>query len=767
MNSNSPSPASTVSDDEFLSQFFRDGNELKWDAYTNRSMGANTRESLRPWIEAFQANIRPRLLPRVHETSQQSCWYAFAENAKDARGLREQLTAFLGPTYTDFHGQLAVFDDADPVDHLCATRFGPFVFKLNVLSKQDRDVVAERLRLIQALDQRRPEWTLESQKPIGRLIRDLEMAIVVGNEPSAWSCYDGIRSRGRLSAHNLSFLQIRIHAAFGRWAEILALPRTDDLVRVHRPVRVTEAILTAVYEVRFRKFENSGDIAQAVSEFLERQTEFGTLFQTLKPLKDRSALKAHLLRAVASTPVRFDQIEVLSEQLSGGNDSSWVASLVDFARRHSASTPPTHSLKTSEEQAKDAIEIGDFDRAFQLLLQSASSVSVLRQAVEVAFEIGTLQVALEALQFFDSAPEDLRDKALGRRTTSLNLEELRRLTATPVETETPRAVNSWMDWFEALEDEAFLEFAADVVQAGSVDWPIGSALTLPGSASQLAHRIILTRPPTQSEIVRNAVPVMITSFLPDDRPLRPAKPIYKALTEVIIFDSSIGSDDLEALEKLAEAILQCGPNAVDGDFTHVLDIYKEAWAQRASIHHLDWAMNGVDLLIEYGVPQHANVAEFFSAVVNSIRTWPRRLESSQWELLGYLALDLDLSFMLLGLRPNETTATQTPQVPKNVIGGTSVAIYSLTERIATRAKQMIEKHFSGITFHLCHDHACTDRLRNLARSVDIFLVNTWDAKHAATNAIHDNRDPNQATLHPKSKSAASLLETLLCHVRNI
>lgn len=764
---NSKSAASTVSDDEFLSEFYRNGNALKWDAYTNRSMGANTRESLRPWIEAFQARIRPRLLPRVHEMSQQSCWYAFAENAKDARGLREQLTAFLGPTYTDFHGQLAEFDASDPVDHVCATKFGPFVFKLNVLSNQDRDIVAERLRLMQALDERRPEWTLESQKPIGRLIRDLEMAIVVGNEPSAWACYDGIRSRGRLSAHNLSFLQIRIHAAFGRWAELLTLPRTDDLVRVHRPVRVTEALLSAVYEVRFRKFENSGDVAQAVSEFRARQPEFGTLFQSWKSLKDRSALKAHLLRAVASVPLTFDQVEVFAEQLSGGVDSSWVASLVDFARRQTASMPPTQLRKTSEEQAKDAIDKGDFDGAFQLLLQTSSSVCVLRQVVEVAVEIGSLRVARQALEFFDSAPEQLRAKAQERRTTSLNLDELRRRTAAPVATKTPRAVTNWMDWFQALDDETFLEFAADVVRAGSVEWSVESELVSAGYARQIADQIIRTRPPSQYEVVRNAVPVVIGAFLPDDRPLRPAKPIYKALTEVIIFDSSIGSDDLEALEKLAEAILQCGPNAADGDFTLVLDIYKEAWAQRASIHHLDWAMNGIDLLIEYGVPQHANVADFFSAVVNSIRACPRRLESSQWELLGYLALDLDLSLMLHGLRPNETAATQTPQIPKDVLGGTSVAIYSLTERIATRAKQMIEKHFSGITFHLCHDHACTDRLRNLARSVDIFLVNKWDAKHAATNAIHDNRDPNQATLHPKSKSAASLLETLLCHVGNI
>lgn len=43
-------------------------------------------------------------------------WYAVAHTARQARELREQLLAFVGPSYSDFYGQPAEWDAADPVE---------------------------------------------------------------------------------------------------------------------------------------------------------------------------------------------------------------------------------------------------------------------------------------------------------------------------------------------------------------------------------------------------------------------------------------------------------------------------------------------------------------------------------------------------------------------------------------------------------------------------------------------------------------------------
>src|SRR5216117_2362291 len=43
-------------------------------------------------------------------------WYGFAFNDREFRALGENLTAFVGPSYTTFCGQLAVLDPNDPID---------------------------------------------------------------------------------------------------------------------------------------------------------------------------------------------------------------------------------------------------------------------------------------------------------------------------------------------------------------------------------------------------------------------------------------------------------------------------------------------------------------------------------------------------------------------------------------------------------------------------------------------------------------------------
>ena len=96
--------------------------------------------------------------------------------------------------------------------------------------------------------------SLTTVKPIGRLLRDLEMAIIAHNENGTYQIYAEVRSRGRLSATNLAFLQVHIYASFQHWAEILNMPNLNDLLQVRRPKRISEYLATAVYFHFFQKY---------------------------------------------------------------------------------------------------------------------------------------------------------------------------------------------------------------------------------------------------------------------------------------------------------------------------------------------------------------------------------------------------------------------------------------------------------------------------------------------------------------------------------
>ena len=170
----------------------------------------------------------------------------------------------------------------------------------------------------------------------------------------------------------------------------------------------------------------------------------------------------------------------------------------------------------------------------------------------------------------------------------------------------------------------------------------------------------------------------------------------------------------------------------------------------------------LDLLIDTGVHQHANLSPVLSAIVNSSRAWIRRVSDDQWSLLELLATDLALGAVLEGIRPNCDSAPSVEATSiRDALKGKSIAVYSLTERIARRFGQLAERAFAGIKIHYIHDKSLTDRMKSLAQSVDIFVVNTWDAKHAATIGIKANRSESLLTIEPTGKSSTSLLRSLL------
>ena len=101
----------------------------------------------------------------------------------------------------------------------------------------------------------------------------------------------------------------------------------------------------------------------------------------------------------------------------------------------------------------------------------------------------------------------------------------------------------------------------------------------------------------------------------------------------------------------------------------------------------------------------------------------------------------------------------TPTIVSVSLFSVSCAGHQSTGRSAAGSSK-IPIYIDGIKLQYLHDKILTDRMKSLAQSADIFIVNTWDAKHAATNGIKNNRPENTVTLEPEGKSASSLLRCL-------
>lgn len=753
----------------FLSRFFGPGNLLRWDAYVSGEMAESSRDLLTPLIEDFRNEDVPVLLPCVSESTPTTIdWYAMARDARESQALREQLAAFIGPTHTDFTGQYATIDVTDSVEGAVSERFSPHVFRLRVINNDDREKVRNQVFLMRSFRDRHPDRTTRIVRPVGRLLRDLEMALVVCNEDSAWRCLDDLRSRGRLSAHNLTFLKVRILANFERWHDLLSLPESTSLVTIHRPARVTQALVQAIYAVHLVKFDESTDVRGCIERFRDLGPSFGTLFRARGELHDLTVLKAFLGRTVAEQPVRLEAVKAIVDEFPANHHSRpWVEALSAFARSQVDSRPLTDTSTETQrfDAARSACELGDYDVAFALLLECAPSPGVIRQLLACSFEIDSLAAARGTLSFIEHCPDDVRDTALSMRAYRQIWDALTQQIV-PVE---PKAAaetipDGWIPWIERLNEQGAWSNAAGIARHGSLEWSCDEFRTAPTLVSRFAELLVSTRPPDGDSVLRNAVPELLTAFLPEGVAVREFKPIYLNLGYLLALDDAIGHDDLAALASLAEAILECAPvrsaQSETNEFEELLETLEAAWNHIAAPRHIDWALNVLDLLIAFNVRQHAPVDRFLHQIVNGFREWSRRIRRDQWELIEQLSEDLGQSELLVGVRPvNEESAEDSLSLVDQLSGQT-VAIYTLTERIGCRASEVINNRFKGVKVQLIHDKESTDRLEQLARNADVFIVNTWDAKHAATNAIDQHRSNEHTTLYPASKSAGSIIRAL-------
>ena len=118
-----------TADTAWLERFFSGRNALTWEAVTARTAPPVWLEQMLPWIAAFSGSgdRLPVVLP-VFGSDGPEQWYAMASDESGANALSQELTAFVGPSFSDFRGQFLQPDQDDDIEKALHERFGRFVF---------------------------------------------------------------------------------------------------------------------------------------------------------------------------------------------------------------------------------------------------------------------------------------------------------------------------------------------------------------------------------------------------------------------------------------------------------------------------------------------------------------------------------------------------------------------------------------------------------------------------------------------------------------
>lgn len=743
----------------WLARFFSGRNALQWDQVESGNAPSAWLELVDPWIDAFAAQVGDAaiVLP-VFDADGPCQWYGMTTDDRAAAMLAQELTAMVGPSYSDFRGQYVTTAAGDRIEDALHERFGSFVFRLTPVDSAARRDISLSLQLYLGLRSQRPPIPDRTQRPFGQIRADFDRALLVGNEVDAQRLREELVGTGRLNAEQQKYLEIRVLAGLGRQQQ---LAHDYTLIRsvldLSPPPQTLADLIEALYATYITSVESNSDVEATITAFRQHiLLAFGPLFRERKGIRSPDVLKAFLLYELAQVKpdvTRCDDIVATYPVDGSGRE------LVLRWREYISVVAPHPETDSGFEAVRKALGDENYEAALKLCFAALPEQFAYNGLLRCASELADEETTGRVLMAIAEAPE-----AVCSAWTKRDLARLQKLQVKIPTAETQiRPEADWLSWTKYVNAGNYDRPPIQILDEAVTRWTVESYASNPQVCRQLADAVGNASGEAE-QVFRNAFAHLAEFFA--DRQSHPVQgfiPIYLMLIRAVAWNGAVSANELELASGLMQALINAGP--LKQDYTEALDAYSEILAANNAPSNIDWALNAAEMLAINASPEKESRLRFFLAVVDMTREHVHRLNSIQRGMLLLLAQDYscpDLLNAFLDTQENDApdkTATQTDFA--GLIG-----IYTLTETAAIRARQFLRKLLPNARVEINADMASTERLKHLASSSDIFVFAWKSSKHQAYYAAKDARGDREILL-PLGKGSASILECVLGELTRI
>lgn len=248
---------------DFVRRFFSAPN-LAW---PNADPGSATASTLEPFLRPLsQQGECPVILPRRDSAGDApSLVYVVCWDTSHAGRVRSLLESAVAHHWCHFDGRVARLDPTDPVDGAVLDLVGPGTTFVLRPTKQTAQATFRALgRLVATIDYA-PLRQSRTPRPIGRMLREFDLALAAGAVDSSSRLLKEIESFGGISHENVAFLQVRRLAQLGRDDDLLAHGSLPTLVYAEPPRLVREGVLAAWARLHIKDFLQQGDVDSAIA----------------------------------------------------------------------------------------------------------------------------------------------------------------------------------------------------------------------------------------------------------------------------------------------------------------------------------------------------------------------------------------------------------------------------------------------------------------------------------------------------------------------
>ena len=738
----------------FESTFFGSGNGISWEKINSGTLSASEQQSLQPFLDSLRGNADVTILPRSQGV-QPVVWYVLCRSARIARFVRDELRGFIGATYSDVRIDSTAFSPSDAIEAAVVNKYGLNAFKFEVpfaLRKSAR----ERLAMYLALRVERPNRLTLLIRAAGQILKDFEYALLAGNVQSASALIAELRKGGYLSAANILFLEVRALAANHDWDAIVNHRDFTSLLAIQRPIRVTEALVKAVYNVNLKTFEESSDAEGALAAFRPIFNSFSDLYRFRgkmdAPEVDASFLLAGAVNSAQDSTLAADIIEK-AEQRKAGN-----LHYLRLLRSIIPGEPVTFTADLRGTQL--AFGLGEIERAAEMAATLPASYERTALLLRSARELDTLESAQNALLSFQELSETDQARILTNLVLSKLLIQFTGLSVSPQSSTTPEEApplpTDWESWFVGLSQIASWPGALEAAMLGSQEWELEALIASP-ERTQLLSNLILDERTTWAKIVfRDSLPHLIDFFqleVPDSR----LRGIYDALFLAVSVDEEISISQMQVLNRLADMRLGLGTSK--DEYSGIAEELASAIYRLDSPAVIDAALEACELLVSRPSGSAEKRVAVFAATAACLSKWHRRASNAQLAFFALLCEELGAGFSSALSIPE--VQDEQDEIPWARLTGLTIALYSLQEGAVKRAALLLRKMIGQTKIDVFSDHVGgSPALKNAAQQADVFVITTAAAKHSATMFIEAKRPKTLPTLYANGQGTSSIIQTL-------
>ena len=730
-----------------LEQFFGKTNRFNFplkvtNATTDGTSENAVPESLYPALERYLRGYtdRPILLPFSQLPDNRVYWFACVFSETGVHALSNELQAFIGPSYAEFDiigtplaGGLEQVRQALMQAGLSILTFRASTEKLNAR-------VAERWGLYWRLLAQQPIRVRQAWRSFGQLRAEFDCALIAHNEKDARSIIVALCEQHGLGGQNRAFLEIRLNAALGRWANILNHTLFTDIIKIRLPPETYGDIWQALYETHLSQVEHTGSAQNLITRFAEfvRVTASPLLRYRGGSLRP-AALKGFILHELGQETPSAQLCQSLLDKLS--NDAFGTASA--NIRQHITALQPA----TGFNNARLEMELERYEQAFLLLLPLPDSLEVLQALLRCAKEIGDPVHARQTLDRVVLTDSQLADELLSTRARLIgDVEKL------AVESISGHGIRKSAPVALTVTDTSVVDYWRELARSDMAEQLLSDRTFADQLVSTIEEYAV-----SDEGLFESLYPVWFEWLIQRAEPRASLISVYRSLIEALHVWDRYGDSELELIKMAIRHCLLAGLNAQDyGDLIgRICDIFDEVKAPGT----MAWALDLADLLAVHPARDPEAHLRWVTQITGVGINYYTRLSAGERSLLHFLADESGVTLPEFDITEEGSASLAPASVTARIL------LYSLDSRAVERAAEVLGRLFPLAKISTNADDDCTKALSLGVRQADWVVFVSGVASHQAFYCIKNALRSNSELLYVEGTGTTRIIERVVSRSR--